>query len=333
MHKSSLVLSAIVLSGLGCRPVPHQRVYVDFEAVLASYSGSPLPSRPVPRPPAGLPAKTLSVPAVPPRTIVVEGMSADKANAMLEQSRAQAVKELTTLLGERYVREAERIGADRIRSLEPAKQKAYETAQAAIRSEFESYADKRGYDVAQLTSLVGFPDPNPKSLPPTSPVPAFVQKRLDQAAQLRKNINALDDNYQAKVKSILENSSKEYQTSLTEASLQLEQDRAAAFRRAEEEATAQIAKSYASFKPLVMGSSRVNLPGEPAQSVTLPAVPGPMAAPNVRDRPLTQGQRKTILHDQLQMWLAINNYDLASSPDGVPNVTPDFIRWRKERKL
>lgn len=333
MLRSSIALIAIGLCGLGCRPVAHQRVYVDFEAVLASYSASPLPSKPTPRPPAGLPAKTLSITAVAPRTVVVEGMSAEKANAMLEKSRAQAVKELTTLLAERYVRDAERASAERIRNLEPAKQKEYELAQNAIRSEFESYANKRGAKVAALTSLVGFPDPNPESLPPTTTVPAFVQVRLNQAAQLRKDIKALDDEYQARVKDLLAAAESKYQTSLSEAKLLLEQDRAAAFRRAESEATAQIAKSYASFRPLVMGSSRIDLPGQPAQSVTLPAVPPPMGAPNVRERPLTADQRRNILRSQLNIWLAVNGYDLADRPDGVPNLTKDFVRWRKERQL
>jgi hypothetical protein len=333
MRKSRLAPAAVLLLGLGCHQATHRRVFVDFEAVLASYSASPLPSRPVPHPPSGLPAKTLSIPAVAPRSIVVEGASATQANALLEQNRKTAVRELTKLLAERYVREVERAGQTRIHALEPAKRKAYEEAQSAIRTEFDAYAQKRGGKLAELTSLVGFPDPNPLSLPPTVQVPKFVQTRLDRAAQLRKDIAGLDDDYQNRVASILAAAEKQYDVSLTEARLQIEEDRAAAFARAEQEATAEAAKSYKSLAPLIMGGSRVDLPGRPAQSVTLPAIPVPRPAPNVRERTLTLDQRRTILKDQLDMWIAVNGYELSTSSDGVPNVTPDFIKWRKERKL
>ncbi len=333
MRKSNLALGAVVLFGLGCRQATHQRVYVDFEAVLASYSGSPLPSRPVPHPPVGLPAKTLSVPAVAPRTLLVEGASARQASALLELNRQAAVRELTTLLAQRYVREVERAGQARIKSLEPSKRTAYEEALAAIRTEFDTYAQKRGAKLAQLTSLVGFPDPNPLSIPPTAAVPKFVEGRLAQAVQLRKDIAGLDADYKAKSASLLAAAAQKYDTDLTEANLQIEQDRAAAFARAEQEATAEAAKSFKLLAPLVMSSAKVDMPGQPAESVTLPAVPAPIAAPNVRERTLTLDQRRTILKDQLQMWSAVNGYQLSDSPDGVPNVTLDFVRWRKERKL
>lgn len=333
MRRSSLAPAAILLIGLGCRQAIHKRVYVDFEAVLAGYSGSPLPSHPLPRAPGGVPPTTLSIPAVAPQTLIIQGASSGKAEALLEANRKTAVAELSKLLAERYVREVERAGQARIRLLEPAKQKAYEEAQAAIRAEFETYAQQRGQKLARLTSLVGFPDPNPLSLPPTTAVPEFVHARLAEASQLRKDIGALDDAYQARVVALLGEAGKQYNVSLSEAQGQIEADRKAAFARAEQEAITEAAKSYKSLAPLVMGAARVDLPGRPAQSVTLPAVPAPIAAPNVKERTLSLEQRRTILKDQLDMWIAVNGYELADNPDGVPNATPDFIKWRKERKL
>lgn len=333
MRKNSFALAALTLIGLGCRQAAHQRVYVDFEAVLASYSSSPLPSHPLPHPPGALPAKTLTVPAVAPRTILVQGGSSEQTNGLLELNRKAAVRELTTLLAERYVREADRAGQARVKALEPGKVAAYEEARAAIQSEFQSYALKRGAKLAQLTSIVGFPDPNPMSLPPTAQVRKFVQVRLDQAVQLRKDIAALDADYQARSASLLAAAAQKYNTDLTEANLQLEQDRAAAFARAEQEAITAAAKSYKSLAPLVMTNTRIDLPGQPSQSVTLPAVPAPIAAPNVRERTLTLDQRRTILKDQLRIWIAVNGYELSDSPEGVQNVTPQFVKWRRDRKL
>lgn len=333
MPKSRIALAAILLSGLGCQATPHKRVYVDLEAVLASYKASPLPSKPPPRPPGGLPAKTVGLPPVPGKTIIVEGTTTAQAQRLLDENRRKAVRELTRLLAQRYVREVERAGAERIRALEPGRQTAMERAEQLLRAEFEAYADKRGDRVARLTSIVGFPDPNPLSLPPSQPVPAFVQRSLDEAAALRKEIHALDEAYDARAGEILAQVGKQYDVDLTSERVAIERDRAAALARAEQEATNEATETYKALAPLLMGSAGINLPGQPGQSVTLPAVPPPSAAPDVRERTLSLQERRTILTSQLQIWLALNRYELADRPQGDNDATAQFVRWRQERKL
>jgi hypothetical protein len=264
---------------------------------------------------------------------VVEGESSSRAQALLEQNRKQAVRELTKVLTARYVREAERVGADRVRALEPGKREAYTRARAAVFEEFKRYAAQRGPLVAELTSIVGFPDPNPLSLPPTTPVPKYAQERLDRAAQLRKDIASLDASYEQRVREILDQVSKQYTIDLQTALTQLEEDRLAALGKAEQEAITEASRTYRSLAPLVMGTTRINLPGEPAQSVTLPPVPQPMSAPAVKEKALSIEQRRAILKAQLDIWLALHGYELVGTPALAPDLTADFMKWRQERRL
>ena len=325
-----IVLAAL---GAGCQETAHKRVYVDVEAVLASYRASPLPSRPTPKPPGGLPATTLSVPAVSPRTIIVQAASDQKAQALLEANRKKSVRELTRLVAQRYVREVDRAGAERIRALAPGRRAAYEDAQKAVRAEFETYADKRGAKVVRLTSLVGFPDPNPLSLTPTTPVPKYVLDRLAEAAALRTEIAALEAEYERRVGEILAGVAKQYDIDLTQARLEIEQDREAAIAKAEKEALNDANAAYKALSPLLISSMKVDLRGQPAQSVTLPAVKPPMAAPQIREQTLNAAQRRKILEDQLHIWISTNGYELSKSADGVEDVTAQFVKWREDRKL
>lgn len=333
MPKSKLPLIAALLCGLGCQSPAPKRVYVDFEAVLASYKASPLPSKPLPKPPGGLPAKTVSVPAVPAKSIVVQGATTTRAREILEENRRLAVRELTRLLAQRYVREVERAGAERIKGLEPGRATAYQQATEAVWQEFLRYAEARGEKVARLTSIVGFPDPNPQSLPPRTPVPSFVQKDLDEAARLRREIQEMDLAYEQKIGEILAQVGKQYDVNLTEARVEIEKDRAAAMQRAESEAVQEASRTYRSLAPLLMGSQKMELAGQPAQSVTLPAIPAPAAPPQIRERALTLEERRRILKSQLDIWLALNHYELADNASGGDNVTTDFVAWRQERKL
>ena len=333
MHRNKLAILILLIGGFGCRQNAPKVVYVDFEAVLASYKASPLPSHPLPKAPGGLPQQTVSIPAVPARTVVVQGTSGVKAEALLEENRKKAVAELTSVLSRRYEREAQRAGEKRIRELDPKKKTAYLAAQTAIDEEFHKYAQARAPLIAGLTSLVGFPDPNPNSLPPPASTAPFLLKRLQEAASLRKQINALDAAYDSKVLDLLAQAAKEYNVDLAAIQQQVEADRAAGVKRAETEAMAEASKTYSALKPLIMGAAKVELPGQPAQSAVLPPVPPPISAPDVRERTLTASQRRSILESQLQIWLKANGYELSKTPDGVEDMTAEFVKWRQERKL
>jgi hypothetical protein len=280
-----------------------------------------------------LPAKTLSVPAVAPRTVVVEGTSETKGEQILEANRAKAVTELTALLTTRYVREAERAGERLIHELDPKRQAAYQSAQAAVKTEFEAYAQKRAPMIAKLTSLVGFPDPNPTSLPPPASAPPFAVTRLKHAADIRAEINMLDANYENRILDLLSAAGKQYNVDLAAIEKQIAADRAAAMRRAESEAVAEAETTYKSLRPILLGPAKVDLPGEPAQSVQLPAVPAPLSAPNIRERTLTFAQKQAILQSQLDMWAKLNGYDVVKDPRDGKDMTVAFVKWRQEHKL
>ena len=334
MLRNKLAISILLLGGFGCQQSakPH-RVYVDFEAVLASYKASPLPSHPLPKPPGGLPTQTVSIPAVPAKTVVVQSASGAQAEALLETNRKKAVDELTRLLSRRYLRDVTREGDRLVRDLDPKRKAAYESAQAAVTLEFEKYANQRAPLVARLTSLVGFPDPNPNSVPPPESTPPFAVKRLQEAAGLRKDMVELEASYETKILDLLSQAGKQYDVDLLAIQKQIDQDRAEAMKKAESEAVTEAAKTYKDLRPVLMGPEVVNLPGQPEQSVDLPEVPAPKSAPEVRERTLTPDQRRSILRSQLDIWLKLNGYELVQDSNGVDNKTEEFVKWRQERKL
>jgi hypothetical protein len=280
-----------------------------------------------------LPAQTVSVPAVAPRTVVVEGTTGVKAQALLEANRKKAVAELTSLLSRRYVREAERAGDRLIRELDPKRKAAYLSAQNAVQAEFDTYAEQRSPLVARLTSIVGFPDPNPNSIPPAATTPPFALKRLTEAANIRKQMATLDANYESKITDLLSKAGNQYNVDLAAVQKQVDADRAAAMKRAESEAVTEAAKTYQALRPILLGPATVDLPGEPAQSLELPAVPAPNAAPDIRERTLSTEQRRVILQAQLDMWIKLNGYELVKSPQDGKDMTAEFVKWRQERKL
>lgn len=332
MPPSRFALLGIALIGLGCQAA-HKRVYVDMEAVLAGYKFSPLPYERLPKPPSGSPASTVSIPAVPGRTIVVQGSSQSKANATLQENRQEAVRQLTRILAKRYTREVEAEGAELIRGLEPKKLRAMEAARGRILEAFNAYAQKRGVRLAQLTSLVGFPDPNPTSAPPSQSIPAFAKARLQEAADLRIQIRELDRAYEAELGDILASVGREYDVNLTDVRAEIEARRVAGLGRAEREAMAEAASTYKALAPLLMGSTQMTLAPQPAESVTLPAVSGPEKAPEVRQQSLSLQQRKAILKSQALMWAGLRGYELSPTPGGAEDLTLEFIGWRKEQNL
>jgi hypothetical protein len=332
MPPSRIAALGLALMGLGCQ-APHKRVYVDFDAVLAGYRSVPLPAGKLPTPPAGEPAATLSLPRVEGRTIVVQGGTESKANAALELNRQEAVRQLTRILAKRYTREVDLEGAELIRGLEPLKLKAMEAARERILTAFRAYAEKRGVRLAQLTSIVGFPDPNPESLPPSQSIPAFARKRLQDAAELRKEISQLDAEYSHDLNDILASVGREYDVNLTDVRLDIEKRRIAGLDRAEREAMAEAASTYKSLVPLLMGNTEMRLSGQPAESVRLPPVPAPARAPAVHQQTHSMDQRRAILKSQLNMWASLNRYEISESPRGASDLTTQFVAWRRERKL
>lgn len=310
-----------------CAP-SRERVYIDLNAVLATLP----PDRPLPdldAPPGGEPPRTISIGSTPSMQVRV-GQSAE---ATLEENRARAQRQLARTLASEYRQELEAEANRRIAALEPLRREAEEAAQSAIRAIFEAYAEKRSVLIARLAAIVGFPDPNPRSLPPRRQVDAPAQKLLDEAASLREQINQVDREYEADVERTLASVEEKYQIDLTNLQASLEQERADALARAEKQAEAEARESFEALRPAMIQPQEISLPGAPARSQTLPAVPAAPDPPQVVGEALGPERRRKLIEAQLDVWAAARGYIISKSEGGARNATREFIQWREERGL
>lgn len=322
-------MAALALTGLGCEAAaPGPMVFIDFDAALIATTSTPAVANALPNPPAAQPAKTLAIPGTLGRTLTVDS---SQERQVIERNRERAERELSRSLATLYQREAERAGQERLKELEPSRQEALRAAQDAVRIAFEAYALKRGPKVARLTAIVGFPDPNPDSLPPTREPDAAVKPRLEEAVALRAEIRTLAREYEVRSQELLAEAERRHDVDLTEAKAEIGRLRVGAIERAEQEAVAEIARSHSELQSLLIPSTTVELPATPPQSRTLPAEPPYDRAPAVDARVLTKQERRQLLVSQATIWAGARGYVIVDR--GGRDATAEFVAWVKDKRL
>lgn len=324
-HLTGFTLIAICLGGCAG---PGETVSVNLGAVLTRTKLAPEAKQVVPQPPTGMTADVVAIDAIEPRSSVFnkDRVAAGRA---LEANRNLAVREFSRALSDRYVREIERDMSRRISALDKTRRDALETVRSELRSAFEIYSIERGALIAELFSIISFPDPNPRSIEPAIPVPPYIQRRLDHVAELRNRVKNLDNAYDEKAKGILASVQHKFDVDLTALAEESAVKRAEAFERADSEARQLAEAQQSQFGPAML-AAKVQLDAVPSRSVVVPGVPAEGPAPAVSRKALTVAERREVLRAQVQVWARSNGYRLES---GARDATGEFLQWRKERGL
>lgn len=323
-----LLLAALGIL-LGACARPNTPVSVDLDRVLAAEPAATKIEVAIPSPPPPQPGVKVTQPGLPPETVPDPStVGAESVRDLIRRQQHEARVQLEERLRQTYQTEVRQFQLAQERAQAQAELAQYAQANATIRQEFEAYGRKRGPLLADLTVLVGFPDPNPKSMPPSTPMGNVTRQQFDKAKALREQIHQLDADFDARVRAILGDvvAATEQERAALADRVKLFEDQMN--QRAAAEASAQVREAVRSLHLQLARRTDVTVPAVSPRSVELPAQPALRPAPQVRSEGVLQSDadRKQLLRHQLRIWLGLNRYVLAR--DGR-DVTEDFERWRK----
>ncbi|MEI7576012.1 MAG: hypothetical protein WCK51_03900 [Armatimonadota bacterium] len=320
------ILGGLALSLSGC----HQAapiVYVDLDRVPLDNAKS-IESM-------GLPAgfqtskvgKTLSIESRPERIIRADrDHSAAAIKSLLEVESAGARKTISERLKQYYQTEIDEFFDKEYENLGPEAQRAWQGYRNQVRPIFERYAKERGPLVVALTVLTEFPNPEALVKIDLDADPA-IQARTERIREMQRQIALLDRNYDLEIEKLDGRTRLTIQDREQAMNDRVESKRKEINDRAEQEAKQQVnvRTDVLNERLVSMGAVRLRSAKGESASVELGA-----AQSGVKGVPSTSRQivPPADAHRQLQMWLALNGYDLADSPVGVRDATQDFIKWR-----
>ncbi len=330
---AGIVLLLSVLA-TGCRH-GHEVVFVDVDRITAAHISPSQKDLKLPEPPRStlfitkklesLPSVTLKDPSNTPHLNVRE---------MFREEQRKAYEGLHRRLRQFYNSEIQKFRLEQEQTISGKDQAAYKEANDEIRKIFVKWADDRSEPFAKLALVAGFPDPNPQSQPGVRPLRPIEQIRFDMATKLRGDLKVIDDRFDAACNSIL--ASVLDKSSAEQAGLQL---KIAQFsneldRRAELEARAQIRNADSQLQFKLSEPAPVTFPATQETQVQISADSTKDPSPKAPPGGILEGKDdfKRLLENELQIWAALNRYELSSSSKGTRNATDEFQLWKQKHE-
>ena len=331
-RNSRLAFAFCILFLAGCHHPPTV-VWVDLDSIIRQGKHEAMPPIALPKPPSTRPLLVETVPGAP-AIAIQDPATAPRQNVqeMFQAEQAKAFAELQRRLRQFYQGEIQSFTLQEQRSISGEEQQAYALANEKIRPLFETWAHDRAPKFARLAILAGFPDPNPNSNPTDKGVPLAIQRRADEAKQIRLDLKKLDADFQQKSKNIVAILLAKSATDQAALKLKIEDFATQLDQRAEEEARAQIRKAASQLTFELANPSPIQLPATSAHHVTIPAENPLEPAREVPSNGILDGtaDRRRLLEHELRIWLALNRYTLSAKPNGHRNVTQEFQIWRQQ---
>ncbi len=284
----------------------------------------------LPRPPAALPARTVTLPGRPAARLVAEaGIDGEALAREVDEAQSRSLDRLRRRLSEVYDREADRFARQQLRLLGDPYRKAIDRFYPEYRSAFDAYATKRLSPAARLAFIVGSRDPNPHDDPIAAKGLTPLGRLLAQrASAARKELHALDTEFDATVMEFLMNVDAAGVAARTETLALIEKNRDALNRQALAEAGRPIGPRGEEAIRLTLARSGVaQVPAVAAQTLTIPALPAAPPAPRVESpRALTDTRARLL--GEARIWAALEGLRL--DPQGR-DATTEFAAWNAKR--
>jgi hypothetical protein len=320
--------------GAACSPEP-QRVYIDFDAVLATDAQAAPSVMSGPPPPAAFPAFRGELPPLPTGKVALPetGKRLEEAKRLVKSSNDQAFDALARQLREIKVAEVARQGAVKVEALKPMLAEVRSEALKKAAAAFAESADRRGRALVRLTVLVGFPDPDPMSTRETDPSVRRARRRSEPAKTWREIIRTIDADFDEEVRKLDAEALEKYFTALARVYEEMDVAKQAAEAEALREAAAQRGQAPKDLRSLIAESGERTLQAVPKSEVAIPSGPNPAGAPAL---PASGAARASLdersrLESDALIWLATRRYTLGRTKDSGRDVTQEFIKWRKEQ--
>lgn len=321
---------ALLAALAGCGNPP-ERVWVDHSRVPPDPDRFGTPTA-TPKPPAGLPARTGSLPALPARTFADES-SPRMAQALAEVERNR--RDATRQLRNRLIRLAEselRRRREALRGeLDADREARLKEIDARIRAEFERVALLRGELLTRYTFLVASPRLEPVPPPPTGDSPVL-RERYTEGLLLRSEIIALDAAYLESRRALQASGQAELDRLLTDFEVRLARLAEEARQRAADEADELLRRSYENINLRPGTEGDLRLPAVAGAQVTRPATRSPRPAPKLDFEPLsTPAEQRAMLERDARIWAESRGYELVRGRAGR-DATKEFLEWRTRHR-
>ena len=308
---------------MGCARDP-ALVYVDLNKVAAASLQPVDAPRTDKQPEIG---STESIPQLDERDLFI-GSAEERATAALElyqKTQEQAAKAVLDRLQKAYTAEAEREAGTETEQARQQYQDGVQKEIDAMHALFEKHAKDVGQLRYDLTAVVGFPDPDPRSLRVPRETDVEATKRFNKAKALRTQIKDLDDAFREEVKTRTATLSEGYNKRLNQIGLEASEARKQALERAKKDADALAQNALALLERTAL---------DPSAKLT--AVPGAESSVNSgpeQRKPLAKStgakEPRDEIKAQLEVFLKVYRYRLAKRPSEGRDVTQEFLQWRR----
>lgn len=322
-----LTCSTLTLLLSGCIPQPaKESVYINWAAVESAFA-EPLPRKvPGQEEPAPAPGLKIEIPPLP-ATVLSNPKGKDEVQiqASIEAARLKARRQLQNRLREVYFQELDRQQEEAIAALNPAMAQETERARQKQMAVFHQYAEDKGFKLARLALLAGFPDPDPNSKNP-KPEFAIAKRFRAEADSIRKDLKDLDARYDMAVQEILRNLEGSKDQMLTALKAKFVEARASAEERAGREASEQMTKLNKAFGQTLAEAREISVPGQPGKTLQAPPMDVRGKLPKLVPLPLA-GSRESDLRNQLTIWKSVKGYRIVTAPSDGRDGTSEFLEW------
>lgn len=324
---TSLPAVALILLGIaGCSRSP-ELVWINIEdpKKAASTGSAMVPAQP------GLPALSGSLEGIEERQIVTED-----AAKQVKLAIAQIIEDQRVLFDDLRDRLFEQLASE-IRADGDAKREAmiavYQEQVAAglerLSQMLQEHARIIGPRWYRLSTLVGFPDPDPNSRRRAREGDFLAEQRLDEAKRLREEIKLLQADFDARTKSILD----DLRDGLRVDEAVLADDIAAQIEAAKVEAARQAEEASIKAVKDIEGSAldlddRVE--AVPSKKTQTPSISG--APPQKWTNPAASLADRERLETLARIFAASHGWKLAAKPAGAADKTKEFNDWLKNRE-
>lgn len=316
----------LVLVGVwGCAPDP-DLVYVDLSKAELRKSG---PSVTAFQFDAASYSLVQELPAVP-ETDVFFGSAEDRAVEALRvyrQTQQEAALAVLERLKKAYLNEVELTVKTETTQADKAFAERLDVVVAEIRAVFMSFADEVEPLRYELTQIVGFPDPDPRSLKVPLEENQAAYKRFLRARTLREQIIALEAEYEADVARRLAAVKAMRDQRLAEIGADAQAKRSDAVARAKQEADRVSNDALTALEPTALDPT-AQLSAVPGATASVQSSPVSVATRPDQSAVLKETQKD--LEDQLEVFL--KTYRYRRTPDRTlgRDATQEFLEWRRK---
>lgn len=257
------------------------------------------------------------------------GSAEDRAREALEyykNAQDEAVAGVLARLERAYVVEVSQGLKDRRSAIQEEYALKTQEEIALLRKEFEEHSRVVGALRNDLTGLVGFPDPDPKSIRVPPSHDKVATDKFLKAKEIRLAIHVAGSEYKRTVETRLRALEDQRAVAMKVLEEEATKERSDALKRAEKEARA-ISEQAESVLERTALSPETRLPavkGSQSSVDSRPVTPQPF----VRSSPLSESPEA--IREQLDVWLRVMNYRLVDRPSKGRDATEEFVQWRQK---